>query len=46
MEVVSQSHLARRQGFLDQETFQSIYNEAEAISRMLSGLRASLMKAS
>ena len=46
MEVVSQSHLARRQGFLDQETFQSIYNEAEAISRMLSGLRSSLMKTS
>jgi four helix bundle protein len=44
MEVVSQSHIARRQEFLDQGTFQSIYNEAEEISRMLSGLRSSLMK--
>ena len=33
-------------GIVYAATFQSIYNEAEAISRMLSGLRPSLMKTS
>jgi four helix bundle protein len=41
-EVVTQSHVARRQGFLSEEQFASIYADAEEISRMLSGLRGSL----
>ena len=41
-EVVTQSHVARRQGFLPEEQFARIYADAEEISRMLSGLRGSL----
>jgi four helix bundle protein len=38
-EVVSQSHVARRQEILDGKNFQQIYTMAEELSRMLSGLR-------
>jgi four helix bundle protein len=41
-EVVTQSHVARRQGFLPEEQFSRIYADAEEIGRMLSGLRGSL----
>jgi four helix bundle protein len=41
-EVVSHSFIARRQQFLSQESFRSIYGSAEELSRMLSGLRKSL----
>jgi len=41
-EVVTQSQVARRQGFLPEEQFVRIYADAEEISRMLSGLRDSL----
>ena len=41
-EVVSQSFIARQAGFLNEDSFQKIYSEAEEISRMLSGLRDSL----
>ncbi|MBV9008910.1 MAG: four helix bundle protein [Verrucomicrobia bacterium] len=41
-EVVSQSFIARRQHFLDEEGFRAIYVAAEEIGRMLSGLRKSL----
>lgn len=41
-EVVTQSYLARRQGFLPEDQFTRIYADAEEISRMLSGLRGSL----
>jgi four helix bundle protein len=41
-EVVSQSFIAKRQEFLSQESFSSIYENAEELSRMLSGLRKSL----
>jgi four helix bundle protein len=41
-ELVSQSFIARRQDFLSQENFQTIYSGADEIGRMLSGLRASL----
>jgi four helix bundle protein len=41
-EVVTQSHVARSQGFLPEEQFARIYADAEGISRMLSGLRGSL----
>jgi four helix bundle protein len=43
-EVVSQSFVARRQEFLSQQSFRSIYKSAEELSRMLSGLRKSLLK--
>ncbi len=41
-EVVSQSFIARRQGFLPEPAFLQLYRAAEEISRMLSGLRKSL----
>lgn len=42
-ELVSQSFIARRQGFLADPDFQEIYAESEQIGRMLSGLRSSLI---
>jgi four helix bundle protein len=41
-EVVSQSFIARRQGFLSEADFTKLYSGAEEQSRMLSGLRKSL----
>ena len=41
-EVVTQSFIARRQGFMDEPTFTRVYMDAEEISRMLSGLWDSL----
>jgi four helix bundle protein len=41
-EVVTQAHIARRQGFLDETSFTRLYADADEISRMLSGLRDSL----
>ena len=41
-EVVSQSFIAQRQGYLPEEARQRIYAAAEEQSRMLSGLRRSL----
>jgi len=40
-EVVSQSFIARNQGFLPEADFQTSYAAAEEQSRMLSGLRKS-----
>jgi four helix bundle protein len=42
-EVVSQAFVARRQGFLSEDQFRQIYDDAEEQSRMLSGLRRSLL---
>jgi four helix bundle protein len=42
-EVVSQSVLGKRQGFLSEESGQQLYAAAEKQSRMLSGLRKSLL---
>jgi four helix bundle protein len=42
-EVVSQAFIARRQHFLRDDQFQGIYAAAEEQSRMLSGLRRSLL---
>ena len=42
-EVVSQSFIGRRQGFLTEESFRALYSAAEEIGRMLSGLRKSLV---
>jgi four helix bundle protein len=43
MEVVSQSTVAKRQQFLQHTAFDRIYRESEELSRMLSGLRATLL---
>jgi four helix bundle protein len=42
MEVVSQSHVAKRQSFLAQEAFNQGYQDAEELARMLSGFKARL----
>jgi four helix bundle protein len=42
-EVVSQAFVARRQDFLSEGSFHSIYEAAEEQSRTLSGLRKSLL---
>ena len=41
-EVVSQSFVGRRQGFLTEQGFRALYSAADEIGRMLSGLRKSL----
>ena len=43
-EVVSESFIGRREGFLDETKFQAIYEAAEEQSRMLSGLRKSVLR--
>ena len=45
-EVVSQSFVSRRQGFLADGDFQTLYSATEDMSRMLSGLRNYLTGAS
>ena len=42
-EVVSQSFIGRRQGFLTEEGFRALNSSADEIGRMLSGLRKSLI---
>ncbi|HSH37193.1 MAG TPA: four helix bundle protein [Chthoniobacterales bacterium] len=42
-EVVSQLFIARRQGFLTDEQFKTLYAAAEEQSKMQSGLRRSLL---
>jgi four helix bundle protein len=42
-EVVSQAFIAHRQSFLSEDQFHKIYTDAEELSRMLSGLRKSLL---
>jgi four helix bundle protein len=42
-EAVSQTFVARRERFLSDAQFQKIYADAEELSRMLSGLRRSLL---
>ena len=42
-EVVSQSFVARREGFLNEDDFKNVYVAAEEQGRMLSGLRNSLL---
>jgi len=41
-EVVSQAHIAKRQSWLTDDNHRAIYESAEELSRMLSGLRKSL----
>jgi four helix bundle protein len=45
MELVTQSTIASRQGFLARETYDEAYRRSEQIARMLSGLRSSLLTA-
>lgn len=42
-EAVSQAFISRRQSFLNEQQFRGIYGNAEELSRMLSGLRKSLL---
>jgi len=42
-EVVSQAFISRREGFMNEERFRALYSAAEEQSRMLSGLRRSLL---
>jgi four helix bundle protein len=42
-EVISQSFIGKSQGFLTEEEFEILYVAAEEQSRMLSGLRRSLL---
>jgi len=42
-EAVSQAFIARRQGPFSEDQFRTIYADAEQLSRMLSGLRKSLL---
>jgi four helix bundle protein len=44
MELVTESTIAHRRGFLPQENFDKTYEKCEHVARMLSGLRASLTK--
>ena len=46
LESVSELGIARKQQFLNEETFQVAYNMAEDLSRMLSGFRRTLKKRS
>ena len=45
-EVISQAHVASRQAYLDEQGFRSMHASAEELSRMLSGLKSYLAKAS
>jgi len=42
MEVVSQASIAKQQGLLTASVFDPLYQHAERLARMLSGLRSSL----
>lgn len=42
MELITQTTIAKRQGFLSQADFDQTYELSEQIARMLSGLRSSL----
>ena len=44
MEVVSQTRIAYHQSFLQEQESEDLYNKAEELARMLSGLRASLKR--
>ena len=42
MEIVSQLHIAQRQGFIAKDEANKLYAQAKEISKMLSGLKRSL----
>jgi four helix bundle protein len=43
MELVTETKVASRQGFLAQQSYDETYKRSEQIARMLSGLRSSLV---
>jgi four helix bundle protein len=45
-EVVSQSFIGRRQGFLSEADYKRLYDAAEEQGKMLSGLRRSMLEGS
>jgi four helix bundle protein len=44
MEVISQATVANRQNFLVKNSYERIYQDAEELARMLSGLRSKLLE--
>jgi four helix bundle protein len=44
MELITQTNIAKKQGFLDETNYNATYGLCEQIAKMLSGLRASLQK--
>ena len=44
MEAVCECMMAKRQDYLTEEQFKSIYGDAQELSRMLSGLRSYLLR--
>jgi four helix bundle protein len=46
MEVASQSMIAHRQSFINEECLKVLYEKAEELARMLSGPRGKLKQAS
>ena len=44
LEVVSQGFVAKGQLFMNETNFQGIYDQADELARMLSGLKSSLTK--
>jgi four helix bundle protein len=43
MELITQALIAKRQGFLPEESYNEAYRQSEQLARMLSGLRSSLL---
>ncbi len=46
LETVSQIKVAQKQEFVNKEAYEKLYDEAEQLAKMLSGLRRSLDKRS
>jgi len=44
LEVVSELHIATQQSFVPLKTRVKLYEQAEELARMLSGLKASLLR--
>lgn len=44
MEVVSQANIAKAQGLMQKAEFDQLYQEAEELARMLSGLRSTVIE--
>ncbi len=43
MEVVSEAFIAKKQTMMSEDSFRKLYETAEEIARMMSGLRTSLL---
>jgi four helix bundle protein len=44
LETVSEFNIARRQGFIITQGYEKVYDQAEQLARMLSGLRRTMKK--